>query len=813
MQAKKKTRNRCFARLQAVFALSLCMSATAEVAPPADPVGDDRMEWWREARFGMFIHWGLYSVAGGEWQGTRANTIASWLAHELFIPPDQYSAALLPGFTATNYDPEAWASLANRAGMKYAVLTAKHHEGFSLYDSAYSDYDVTATPANRDVMGEYLDAFRDAGLKTGLYFSVIDWYHPQYPVDGLHPLRNNPAAVAEPRDTAAYVDFMHNQVEEIVTNYGPIDIMWWDFSYGPMQGATWRADELIDMVFEHQPQIVMNNRLYEGVYNATGDFATPEQFIPPNGLPGLDWETCMTINDTWGYKPHDLNFKSSNALIRNLVDIVSKGGNYLLNVGPRPDGSIPEALIERLEDIGDWMDVNSDSIYGTTASPFATALPWGRVTRKDLGDGTTKLYLHVFDWPTSGEILVPPVATPVQGVSLLDGGAALGYQTDSGGTTIQLPAEPGHLAATVLVMEIDTPPPVTANAHYRMGDAGQGASNLPLDSSANGLHFLSPINSATITPSGGGFDDDAYYTFNGINQAYYDIGYDLPEDNIGIEVWVRTSDLAQANQTVLSTGSNLDGIQIGYDAASGGWFGAVANVQFVGTVGTGNYTAGEWIHLALVRDNGTSTFYVNGVADGTSTAVPNNATLTHMAVNAGGLPGNYFGGDIAEARIFTFSPGDFNPATDLLLEPETSGGYSTWIGGFPGLSDTAPDADPDGDGLSNGIEYVVGGNPGAPDAADVAPLMDTTGDPDHVRFIYRLSPAAKADPQLSVAVLYGDDLEGWTVATHDPGGTGVTISSVPMNIYDLVTVSIPRTLAPDSRLFVRLRADFGTNPE
>jgi hypothetical protein len=205
----------------------------------------------------------------------------------------------------------------------------------------------------------------------------------------------------------------------------------------------------------------------------------------------------------------------------------------------------------------------------------------------------------------------------------------------------------------------------TVQAHFEMGDNGQGTNNLPLDSSGNGRHFAGAINSATINLTGGGYDNDAYYTFNGSNQGYYDIGYDAPEDNVGIEVWVRTSNLAQTNRTLFGTGSNLNGISIGYDAAGGtGWFGAVSNVAFVGTVGTGNYTAGDWIHLAVVRDNGTSTFYVNGVASGTTGASPNNATLTHMSVNAGGI--EYFGGDIAEARIFTFNAGEFQ-TSDLLF--------------------------------------------------------------------------------------------------------------------------------------------------
>lgn len=797
------------------------MSATAEEEIPGTDGGvDTRMDWWREARFGMFIHWGLYSVAGGEWQGTRGNMIASWLQNELFIPPDQYSAALLPGFTATDYDPDAWAALANRAGMKYAVLTAKHHEGFSLFDSAHSEYDVMATPANRDVMGEYLDAFRNAGLKAGLYFSVIDWYHPEYPVDGMHPLRNNPAAVAEPRDTAAYVDFMHDQVEEIVTNYGPIDIMWWDFSYGNMQGETWRADDLIDMVFQHQPQIVMNNRLFADILNSTGDFATPEQFIPPNGLPGLDWETCMTINDTWGYKPHDLNFKSSTELIRNLVDIVSKGGNYLLNVGPRPDGSIPQPLIERLEDIGDWMDVNSESIYGTIASPFASALPWGRVTRKDDGGETVTLYLHVFDWPQSQEIEVPSTGGPVFSVRTLAGDEPLDYTATSGGTTIVLPDQPAHPAATVLVMEVGRPADFTVLAHYRMGDgepATNGGANLPYDSSGNGHHL---VNAGPETPpisANGGPNDDAYYSFDGSSHYFWGTAdaWSPPLDNVGVEAWVRTSNLTQANSHVFGLAANTSGIHFGFDTVDGrGWFGAVANVAFVGTHGLANYTAGEWIHLAVVRDSGTTTFYVNGEPAGTSTANPlaSGGLDLHIAATTGF--GTLFDGDIAEARLFFFEDDGFDPQADLLIHAGAAPtGFANWIATFPGLADSAPDADPDGDGLVNLIEYVVGGNPGAHDAKSVAPTLDMGGDSGMAVFTYRLTPLAKSDPDITVEAIYSGDLVNWSVAEHDPDGTGITISETPMNIYDVVTVSIPQTLLNDGNGFVRLRASFNNTPK
>jgi alpha-L-fucosidase len=448
--------------LAATLVAPLPTRAETPVETPAENAA--RMAWWREARFGMFIHWGLYSVAGGQWEQQRCQTIASWIGHELRIPPDQYQT-LRSGFTAERYDPKQWAALAKRAGMKYAVMTAKHHEGFCLFDSQFTDFDAMTTPARRDVARQFVDAFREAGLKVGFYHSMIDWHDANYPVkgDSLHPMRGNPVYEQQPRELAKYIDYLHNQSRELLTNYGPIDVMWWDFSYERMHGETWRARELMEMCRKLQPHIVMNNRLYLDAHHMEknsghGDFATPEQFIPPNGLPpGVDWETCMTINDTWGYKPHDLNFKTSIQLIRNLVDIASKGGNYLLNVGPRADGTIPQPLVERLEAIGDWMRVNGESIYGTTASPIARQLAWGRVTTGAATPEGGKLYLHVFDWPASREILVP-LENRVRGVALLDGGETLVHRTSDKGTTVDLPRQPRHEAATVLVMEIEGEP-------------------------------------------------------------------------------------------------------------------------------------------------------------------------------------------------------------------------------------------------------------------------------------------------------------------------------------------------------------------
>jgi alpha-L-fucosidase len=439
---------------------SLALLSTSLAEQPANEQNEERMGWWREARFGMFIHWGLYSVAGGEWEGQRTNFVASWLANKYEIPTKEYRT-LMTGFAGDRYDPEDWAALAKKAGMKYAVLTAKHHEGFCLFDSKLTDYTVMNTPLGRDVTREYLDAFRKAGLKAGLYYSVIDWDHPEYPSKGdmLHPMRHNDDYNATPRDLSKYNDYMHAQVRELLTGYGPLDVMWWDFSYGGMEGESWRAKELLAMCRELQPNMIMNNRLYLDAHlNNKGDFTTPENHLPPGGLPGLDWETCMTINGTWGYRLFDLDFKSSTELIRTLVNVVSQGGNYLLNIGPRADGSIPQPQVERLEAIGKWMDVNGSSIYGTTASPFDVELPWGRVTTKSTDDKTSRLYLHVFDWPISHEILLPPLANKIRGVTELDGGDELSFRTTEAGTMIRLPHQPRHEAATVLVMEIEGSP-------------------------------------------------------------------------------------------------------------------------------------------------------------------------------------------------------------------------------------------------------------------------------------------------------------------------------------------------------------------
>ncbi|NLU41275.1 MAG: alpha-L-fucosidase [Firmicutes bacterium] len=352
----------------------------------------ERMKWFLEARFGMFIHWGLYAIpARGEW--VRSHEQISVEDYQPFFNE----------FNPDDYDPREWARVAKDAGMKYAVLTSKQHDGFCLFDSKLTDYKATNTPARRDLVAEYVEAFRAEGLKVGFYYSLLDWHHPDYPAygDAHHPMRNNEAFKDRKHNFENYVDYLHGQVRELLTNYGRIDIMWFDFSYGNMSGEAWRATDLVKMVRELQPHIIIDNRLGGNIKSEkpeiyAGDFASPEQIIPPEGVVNekgdpIPWEACITLNDHWGYCANDLDYKSPKQVIRALVECVSKGGNLLLNVGPNARGQIPAESKEILREVGAWMRKNGASIYGCKGADRPKP-EWGRYTQKG-----NKLYAHVLD--------------------------------------------------------------------------------------------------------------------------------------------------------------------------------------------------------------------------------------------------------------------------------------------------------------------------------------------------------------------------------------------------------------------------------
>jgi alpha-L-fucosidase len=420
---------------------------------------DTRMAWWREARFGMFVHWGLYSGLAGTWDGKPVGKSGGmeWIQQRVKVDTDTYAAAALQKFQPTPGFAREWAKLAKDAGCRYLVFTTKHHEGFGLYASQFGDYNAGAK-LNRDLVKEIVEACRAEGLRVGFYHSLIDWHHDQYDyphAKGLpHPLAGKPSPNG-PRDHSKYIDYLHNQVGELMSNYGKVDVVWWDFSSKDFQGdEAWHATDLLKLVRAKQPEIIVNNRLYSAhTVNAAkdehkefaadrGDFTTPEQRIPATGMPGVDWETCMTLNTTWGYSEHDHAWKSDTNLIRNLVDIASKGGNYLLNVGPKGDGSLTPETVKSFHAIGAWMTVNSESIYGTAASPFAK-LEWGRATRKG-----NLVYLHVFDWPKDGKLVVP-LRNNVKEARIL-GAKQVKTKSGDSGVTIVLPkAAPDKIASVI----------------------------------------------------------------------------------------------------------------------------------------------------------------------------------------------------------------------------------------------------------------------------------------------------------------------------------------------------------------------------
>jgi alpha-L-fucosidase len=442
--------------IAAATVLAATIASSADQSASSDR--DARMAWWRDARFGMFIHWGLYAVPAGEYKGTRSKEIGEWIMSWANIPRAEYET-FATRFNPVKFDAAEWVRVAKGAGMKYIVITSKHHDGFSMYDSAVSAYDIVdATPYKKDPMRALADESRRQGVAFAFYYSIMDWHHPSQYVDepGKHRDAGHSQTKMHEGRKGEYVNYMKAQLRELIANYDPA-VLWFDGEW-----VDWWTEEdgqdLYKYVRGLKPGILINNRVgkgrkgMEGLSKTdreyAGDFGTPEQQIPASGLPGVDWESCMTMNDTWGFKSYDRNWKSTETLVRQLIDSASKGGNYLLNVGPTATGEIPAASVERLAAMGTWMRVNGESIYGTTASPFAAPLAWGRATRTG-----NRLYLHVFHWPANGVLTLPPIGGTIESASLLGGQSPLKVNKTPSGLTITLPPRPPNPIASVIALE------------------------------------------------------------------------------------------------------------------------------------------------------------------------------------------------------------------------------------------------------------------------------------------------------------------------------------------------------------------------
>lgn len=414
--------------------------------------GTDHMAWWREARFGMFIHLGLYSMLGGEWKGKFVGS-HEWMRNNAKIPHEEY-IPIIRDFNPVALDADAWVRAAKDAGQQYVVFTTKHHEGFSLFDSRVTTYDVMSTPYRRDIVRQVARACRRHGMRLGWYYSIMDWYHPDY-----LPRRDWETRDATGADFSRYLTFMKAQLRELLTHYGDISILWFDGQWE----STWThalAVELEAYCRSIVPGLVINDRIDVGVpkvlppgYKRAGDYTTPELTVPDAGLPGEDWETCMTMNQNWGWAKDDNDWKSVPTLVKLLVETSSKGGNLLLNVGPMGDGRIPQQSLDGLAGMGAWMRVNGSAIRGSRATPFAKAPV--RVTSQP-----NRLNLFIDEW-RGGPLVLPGLRTAPRVATLL-GDAATRFETalTADGLSVTIPERGPGTLVPVIRLDFDRPPEI-----------------------------------------------------------------------------------------------------------------------------------------------------------------------------------------------------------------------------------------------------------------------------------------------------------------------------------------------------------------
>jgi alpha-L-fucosidase len=423
-----------------VVLLIISQLIQAQLPRETEALKIQRMKWWTDARFGMFIHWGLYALPARH----------EWVKNYERMTNEQYQK-YFETFNPDLYNPREWAKMAKEAGMKYVVLTAKHHEGFCLFDSKYTDYKSTSTPFGKDLIKEYVEAFRAEGLKVGFYYSLIDWHHPDYTIDSRHPQRQDSdtayARLNKGKDMNKYREYMKNQVRELLTNYGEISIIWFDFSFPGKNGkgrADWDSENLLKLARSLQPGIIIDDRLDLRDVEGGWDFTTPEQVKvaswPEINGKKIPWETCQTFSGSWGYYRDETSWKSPAQLLELLIESVSKGGNLLLNVGPTARGTFDYRAQERLKAMGEWMKYNSRSIYNCTEAPAGFTAPANSLLTYN--PVTKRLYIHLLAYPMS-RLTLTNMADKVKYVQFLHDASEIRYSAGRAETandlTLQLP--------------------------------------------------------------------------------------------------------------------------------------------------------------------------------------------------------------------------------------------------------------------------------------------------------------------------------------------------------------------------------------
>jgi len=445
-------RIRAFA-LWATAAACICSAALPAFSQNGRSV---RTQWLQDAKFGLFIHWGVYSLTGRE----------EWARQLLQIPLREYDG-IAAEFNPARFDPDAWVALAKEAGVKYIVITSKHHDGFCIFDSRLTDFDVMSARYGKDILAQLTEACRHQKMPLGFYYSIMDWHHPDY-----LPRRSwETDRTVKDADFNRYLDYMKGQVEELVVKYSPA-VLWFDGEW-EHSSADFKADEVEALLLRLKPDILINDRLFNRE-PGRGDFGTPENYVPATGLRNPDgsprlWEACTTMNfNGWGYNHYETEFHSATQLIRQLIEIAGQGGNLLLNVGPTPEGTIQPEFQARLRRIGEWLKVNGEAVYGTTASVFDKLPFFGRCTVKG-----NRLYIHIMGWPEDGRIRLPGLRTFLRRVSFLaEPGHELNYRRYGKDIVISLPDKPLDPDATIICVDLQGPPQVDPY-EIRPGDGGR----------------------------------------------------------------------------------------------------------------------------------------------------------------------------------------------------------------------------------------------------------------------------------------------------------------------------------------------------